>query len=51
MKLTNLRNYVADMQQWHLNKYGKLDWLWYDEGLIYAIQDYYGMKENLLKMM
>ena len=44
MKLTNLRNYVADMQQWHLNKYGKLDWLWYDEGLIYAIQDYYDMK-------
>ena len=41
---SSLRNYVALESQWYLNKYGKLDWRWFDEGLVYAVQDYYSCK-------
>lgn len=44
MKLTNLQNYVEQQKQWYLDKYAKLDWGWYDEGLVWAIQDYLSMK-------
>ena len=44
MKLTNLKNYVEDAKQWHLDRYGTLDWQWYDEGLIYTIMDYSSMR-------
>ena len=44
MKLTTLEAYVKEHQQFYLDLYGKLDWHWYDEGLVYAIQDYVSMK-------
>ena len=44
MKLTTLEAYVHEKKQWYLDEYGKLDWEWYDEGLIWAIQDYVSMK-------
>lgn len=37
---SSLRNYVECAKQWYLDKYGTLDWQWYDEGLIYSICDY-----------
>lgn len=40
MKLTNLKNYVEERKQLYLEKYGKLDWHWFDEGLAWAIGDY-----------
>jgi hypothetical protein len=43
MKITTLEAYVQEKKQWFLNKYGKLDWQWYDECLIWAIQDYVSM--------
>lgn len=43
MKLTSLRDYVESKKQWYLDEYGKLDWKWYDEGLVWAIQDYQSM--------
>ena len=44
MKLTTLEAYVNEKKQWYLEEYGKLDWQWYDEGLIWAIQDYVSMR-------
>lgn len=44
MELTTLEAYVQQKKQYYLDKYGKLDWQWYDEGLIWAIQDYVSMK-------
>jgi hypothetical protein len=44
MKLTTLEAYVNEHKQFYLDTYGKLDWHWYDEGLVYAIQDYVSMK-------
>lgn len=43
MKLSILEAYVKAQKQWYIDKYGKLDWHWYDEGLYYAITDYYSM--------
>ena len=40
MKLSILEAYVKSQKQWYIDKYGKLDWHWYDEGLYYAIDDY-----------
>ena len=37
---SSLHNYVEGDKQWYLNKYGKLGWEWYDEGLIYTICEY-----------
>ena len=44
MKLTNLQDYVEKQKQWYLDKYGKLDWQWYDEGLVWAIEDFLSMR-------
>ena len=44
MKLTTLEAYVNEHKQWYLDNFGKLDWKWYDEGLVYAIQDYVSMR-------
>ena len=44
MKLTTLEAYVNEKKQWYLDEYGELDWQWYDEGLIWAIQDYVSMR-------
>ena len=41
---SSLRKNATLESQWYLNKYGKLDWRWYDEGIVYAIQDYYSCK-------
>ena len=43
MELTTLESYVQEKKQWYLDKYGKLGWEWYDEGLVWAIQDYVSM--------
>lgn len=43
MEIKSLESYVNEKKQWYLDKYGKLDWQWYDEGLIWAIQDYVSM--------
>ena len=43
MKITTLEAYVNEHKQFYLDLYGKLDWRWYDEGLVYAIQSYVGM--------
>ena len=43
MKLSILEAYVKAQKQCYIDKYGKLDWHWYDEGLYYAIADYYSM--------
>ena len=43
MKVTTLEAYVNEHKQFYLDLYGKLDWRWYDDGLVYAIQDYVGM--------
>ena len=44
LELTNLQDYVEDARIDHLAHYGYLDWKWYDEGLVWAIQDYLSMK-------
>ena len=36
-----LRNKIEESKAWYLQKYGKLSWQWYDEGLIWAVQDYH----------
>lgn len=43
MEIKSLESYVNEKKQWYLDKYGKLDWQWYDEGLIWVIQDYVSM--------
>lgn len=43
-----LRNKIDESKAWYLRKYGKLDWQWYDEGLIYAVMDYHSCKGSLL---
>ena len=37
-----LEKYVEQQKQWYIDHYGTLDWQWYDEGLIWAIQEYLG---------
>ncbi len=49
MGLTNLKNYVEKQKQWYLEKYGKLDWQWHDEGIVWAIEDYLSMKGGFTK--
>ena len=43
MKVTTLEACVNEHKQFYLDLYGKLDWRWYDEGLVYAIQSYVSM--------
>ena len=37
---SSLRNFVEGAKQWYIDKYGDLDWRWFDEGLIYTIGNY-----------
>lgn len=43
-----LRNKIEAYKSWYLEKYGKLDWRWYDEGRIWALQDYHSCKGSVL---
>ena len=43
-----LRNTIEERKHWYLQKWGKLDWQWYDEGLIWAVQDYHSCKGSIL---
>ena len=40
-----LEKYIEKQKQWYLDHYGTLDWQWYDEGLIWAVQEYLGSWE------
>ena len=42
--IVNLEMYVNEQKKWYLEKYGELNWKWYDEGLYYAIADYVSMR-------
>lgn len=42
--VVNLEMYVNEQKKWYLEKYGELNWKWYDEGLYYAIADYVSMR-------
>lgn len=42
-----LRNVIEERKSWYLQKWGKLDWQWYDEGLIWAVQDYHSCTGNV----
>ena len=37
-----LRNKIENAKAEYLQRYGKLDWKWTDEGLPWTIQDYHG---------
>ena len=41
MKITNLKKHVENNKK---DYEGKPDWMWEDEGIVYAIQDYLAMK-------
>ena len=42
MPKNGLRKQIEKEKDWYLQKYGVLDWHWYDEGLLWTIQDYEG---------
>jgi hypothetical protein len=42
--VVNLEMHVNEQKKWYLEKYGELNWKWYDEGLYYAIADYVSMR-------
>lgn len=46
--MRSLRELLAKEKQQYLDKYGKIDWQWTDEGSAWVIQDYYGSKGSLL---
>ena len=43
-----LRNKIEESKVWYLKRYGKLDWRWYDEGLVWVVQDYHSCKGSIL---
>lgn len=43
-----LRNIINQNRQWYSQHYNGLNWQWYDEGIPYAILDYYGSVGSLL---
>lgn len=43
-----LRGKIDEAKADYLNRYGVLDWHWFDEGLVYTIQDYHSSKGSLL---
>ena len=49
MKLTTLEAYVQEKKQEYIKENGKLDGYWYDENIIWAIQDYVSMKGEFTK--
>lgn len=42
-----LRSTIERNKKFYLDRYGKLDWQWTDEGLIWAIQDYHSYKGSV----
>lgn len=36
-----LKEKIEDTKRWYEGKYGSLDWHYYDEGIDYAIGDYF----------
>lgn len=42
-----LRTTIEKSRQWYLERLGRLDWQWEDEGLIWTIQDYHSYKGSL----
>ena len=47
MKLC-LRNKIEEEKALFLQKYGELNWHWYDECLIWAVQEYHSCVGSLL---
>lgn len=43
-----LRNVIEEHKAWYLKKYKQLDWRWFDEGLIWAVQDYHSCMGSIL---
>ncbi len=48
MKEFTLRKKIEDAKAEHLRHYGVLDWQWFDEVLIWTIQDYHSSKGSVL---
>ena len=46
-----LRNVIETDKAWYKQKYGELNWHWYDEGLVWAVQDYHSCKGSVLDFM
>lgn len=46
---TSLKNCVEKSKATYLKRYNALNWMWYDEGLVWAIQDYLGCKGEFTK--
>lgn len=44
MKLTTLEAYVQEKKREYIEENGELDGYWYDEDIIWAIQEYVSMK-------
>lgn len=42
-----LKTTIEKNRQWYLERRGRLDWQWEDEGLVWAIQDYHSCKGSL----
>lgn len=45
----SLREQIQERQVEYFAKFGCLDWHWYDEGLVWAIQDYLSCKGEFLE--
>ena len=45
--MSSLRELIEDTKRWYTNKYGKLDWQYYDEGLPWTIQEYHSHMGSL----
>ncbi len=43
-----LRNKIENAKAEYLQRYGKLDWQWTDEGLPWTIQDYHGSVGSMM---
>lgn len=46
--MNTLRNKIEDTKTEYQRRYGKLDWKFTDEGLLWAIQDYHSSKGSVL---
>lgn len=47
-KKTTLRGKITEAKAEYLKEYGCLDWHWYDEGLVWTIQDYHSSVGSIL---
>lgn len=48
MSAFTLRNKIEESKAMYLERCGKLDWQWTDEGLPYAIMDYHSCVGSIL---